>query len=299
MRNTLILILFACGTVKAQTVNPDTSYWKKGGVYSLSVTQVALQNWAAGGQSSVAANTLINLFANYKRERATFDVTLDMGYGIINQGKLPWWEKSDDKLDFSAKYGYQAFDHVYYTSLLNFKTQFSPGYDKVNVPMGERKIISDFLAPAYIILALGLDYKPNDNFNFLFAPVTGKLTIVNNQTLADAGAFGVEPGSNIRTEFGGYIKMIYKKDFNKNLNFSTKLELFSNYLNNPQNIDVNWETLLSAKVSEYVSVTLNTILIYDHDINIARDPDENGVFQKNGPTTQFKEVFALGFNYKF
>lgn len=296
----------------AEPAKKDTTYWTKGGVYGLTFTQVALQNWAAGGQNSLALNTLLSLHANYKRGNITWDNSLDMGYGLINQAKLPWWEKSDDKIDLNSKFGRLAFDSVwYYSALLNFKTQFSPGFDQVGIPLANRTLISDFMAPAYIVLALGLDYKPDPRFSMFLAPVTGKITIVNNQTLADKGAFGVpfgkDPtgapipgaGSKARYEFGAYIKTVLNLKLMENINLTSKLDLFTNYLENPGNIDVNWDVLITMKINKSISATLNTTLIYDDDINIARDPDDMGVPQKNGPVTQFKEVFALGINYKF
>jgi len=102
-----------------------------------------------------------------------------------------------------------------------------------------------------------------------------------------------------RSEFGGYMRAIYSKnDFKnvllKNISFTTKIDLFSNYMNNPQNIDVSWETLIAMKVNKYISVNLNTHLIYDDDINIQEEPD-----QTPGPRIQFKEIFGAGFSYNF
>jgi hypothetical protein len=144
------------------------------------------------------------------------------------------------------------------------------------------------------------------------APFTAKMTIVNNQTLADQGAFGVDKaitdangvpvpgtGKRNRQEFGGYVKMVLRLKIMENIGLISKLDLFSNYLHNPGNIDVNWDVLVSMKINKFISATLNTTLIYDDDINVGRNPDANGVFTHSGPITQFKEVFSLGVNYKF
>ncbi|HYG52309.1 MAG TPA: DUF3078 domain-containing protein [Flavobacteriales bacterium] len=311
----LIALLLASISSGAQqdSLAKDTSYWKKGGLLGLTFTQVSLNNWAAGGQNSMAINSMINLYANFKNEYVSFDNTLDMGYGLINQARLPWWEKADDKIDASSKFGKKANESLWYFSLLfNFKSQFMPGFDKTAIPMPQRKVISNFMAPGYFILALGVDYKPNDNFSLLIAPLTAKMTVVVSQILADAGAFGVDKaktdasgnpipgtGSQTRTELGSYLKFIYKFTVMKNITVVNKLDLFSNYLNHPENIDVNWDVLINMKVNKFISATLNTVVLYDHDINIARDPDEFGVPQRVGPVTQFKEVFSVGFNYKF
>ncbi|MCF6366081.1 MAG: hypothetical protein L3J35_07750 [Bacteroidales bacterium] len=179
---------------------------------------------------------------------------------------------------------------------MNFKTQFEDGY---NYP-DDSSVISSFLAPGYLLVAAGIDYKPNKNMSVFFAPLTSKTTIVNNQVLADAGAFGAEPGKNIRNEFGGYLKVAYTKDIATNINLNTKIDLFSNYLNNPQNIDINWEVLISMKVNKYISANISTQFIYDDDIKF-QIVDETGmpVFGKFGPRPQFKELLGVGFTFKF
>jgi hypothetical protein len=103
----------------------------------------------------------------------------------------------------------------------------------------------------------------------------------------------------MRYEFGGYVRLFFKKDLMKNVNLQTKLDLFSNYLHNPQNIDINWEVLISMKVNKYITATINTQLLYDDDVMIAVDENGDGTPDSSGPRTQFKEVIGVGFSYKF
>jgi hypothetical protein len=161
------------------------------------------------------------------------------------------------------------------------------------------------------VFAIGIDYRPNNIWTAFIAPVTLKTTIVADQNLANAGAYGVTgaeyddlgnlvtKGKTIRNEFGGYLRFKYQKDIITNVNLQTKVDLFSNYLHNPQNIDVNWQVLLAMKVNKYITATLSTHLIYDDDIDIAVDTNNDGITDKTGPRTQFKEVFGIGFSYKF
>ena len=302
----LIFLLMACFSIMSgqitegektlRAVRADTTTgWKKGGVLNVNIAQTSLTNWAAGGQNSVALNGLFSLFANYKKDKVVWDNSLDLGYGLLKQGKDADFMKTDDKIDFLSKYGREAFTNFYYAALLNFKTQMRPGY---NYPDVTNKI-SDLFAPAYLLLAAGMDYKPNAYFSAFLAPLTGKFTFVTDQTLSDAGAFGVAPGEKIKSELGGYIRAIYSKnDFKnellQNVSFTTKIDLFSNYLKNPQNIDVSWETLIALKVNKYISLNLNTHLIYDDDIKIIVEGSETP-----GPRIQFKEIFGVGFSYNF
>jgi hypothetical protein len=299
MKNKLIILLagmvltgFSC---MAQSQVKDT-VWRTGGVFSLNMAQSSFTNWAAGGQNSLSFNGLINLTANYKKNKSAWDNALILGYGqMFIKGGTPDLTKTDDRIDFQSKYGIKASEKWYYTALMSFKTQMAPGY---NYPNTENKI-SDFLAPAYLIFSLGMDYKPKPEFSAFLSPLTSKNTIVNDQVLSDAGAFGVEPGKKFRGEMGAYANLVYKKDeILKNVNFATRLELFSNYLHNPQNVDVSWETFIILKVNKFLSATVNTLLVYDDDVLIKVGEGTEGE-PIMGKRTQFKEVIGVGFTYKF
>jgi hypothetical protein len=179
----------------------------------------------------------------------------------------------------------------------------APGY---NYPDNTNKI-SDLFSPAYLLLALGLDYKPNAYFSAFIAPFTAKFTIVNDKRLSDAGAFGVKPGNKSLSEFGGYLRAIYtkndfKNEFLKNVSFTTKIDLFSNYLKKPQNIVINWETLIALKVNKFISANLNTQLIYDDKIMVPFDKNRNGTIEPGEgirSKIQFKEILGVGLSYNF
>ncbi|MFC1732682.1 DUF3078 domain-containing protein, partial [candidate division KSB1 bacterium] len=294
----LVILFTVHQSIYAQE-NDKTKFWKKGGSAALSFSQVSLSNWSAGGENAVSANSYLNLFANYKKGKSTWDNILELAYGMVKLGEENV-RKSDDKIDFASKYGQLATGKWYYTAMLGFKSQFTDGFNYPN----DSVAISRLLAPAYLLYTLGMDFKPNDNFSLLISPITGKTTIVNDQALADAGAFGVDPleidafgnvtkGKKIRNEFGAFLKMFFKKPVMENVNFQTKLELFSSYTKEPQNVDVNWETMIEMKINKFLTASINTNLIYDHDIQIT-DKDGN-----KGPRTQFKEVFGIGISYKF
>jgi hypothetical protein len=287
-----------------RTHTADTTMgWKKGGVFTATVAQTSLTNWVSGGQNSLSINGLFSGFANYKKGKSVWDNSLDLGYGLMKQGKDANFIKTDDKIDILSKYGREAFKNFYYSALLNFKTQMTPGY---NYPDDSTKI-SDLFAPAYLTLALGLDYMPNSYFSAFFAPVTGKFTFVTDRQLSDQGAFGVTPGNTSKGEFGGYIRAIYsrndfKSEFLKNVSFTTKIDLFSNYLEKPQNIDVSWETLIAMKVNKYLSFNFNTHLIYDDNIQVPFDKNNDGNVEAGESIrslVQFKEIFGVGLSYKF
>ena len=194
------------GDLKKQSEQKEEG-WLKGGMASLTFNQVSLTNWAAGGNNTVAFTSFFNTYANYKKGKLSWDNNLDLAYGLMRQGDNTFpWIKSDDRIELTSKAGKAINTKWYYAGLLNFRSQFAPGYQA----MDKKVKISDFMSPGYLLVALGLDYKPVPSFSAFFAPLTGKTTIVLDQTLADAGAYGVEKatfddlgkmltkGSNIR-----------------------------------------------------------------------------------------------------
>ncbi|MBW6489622.1 MAG: DUF3078 domain-containing protein [Lentimicrobium sp.] len=283
----ILSLLIATGTI-AQTAD-TTQLWTQGFKTSLSFSQVSLTNWAAGGENSFGGNSFLNLFANLKRGKSTWDNSLDMAYGLIKLGDAGV-RKSDDKIDLVSKYGYNIFHkNLFLSANFSFKTQFDDGYKYF--PNDSSVLISKFMAPAYIMLGLGLDYKPYPFLSISLLPITGRLTIVNDKLLSDQGAYGVDPGKTIRPEFGAAFKAVLEKDLVTNISLKSKLELFSNYLDQPQNVDINWEALLLMKVNKYITTNIGFQTIYDHDIMII-DKDN-----RKGPRTQFKQTFGVGFTY--
>jgi hypothetical protein len=288
-----------------RTFVADTAQgWKNGGNFAVNLAQTSLTNWASGGQNSVAINSIFSAYANLIKGKSRWDNSLDLGYGLLKQGETGY-RKTDDKVDFLSKYGRQAFTNFYYAALLNFKTQMQPGYNYIDATTKNK--ISDLFAPAYLLIALGLDYKPNAYFSAFIAPLTAKFTFVTDQALSDAGAFGVASGKKSKSEMGGYLRAIYTKadfkgEFMKNIALTTKIDLFSNYAENPQNIDVSWENMIAMKVNKFISVNFNTHLLYDDNIKVAFDRNDDGTIAADEfvkSKIQFKEIFGAGFSYKF
>ena len=291
MKRIAIAAVFLLLPFFLQAQEADTSYWTRGGVGTLTFSQVSLYQWTAGGEPSFSGAALLNLYANYKKDNISWQNTLDLGYGLIRQGKDENMvtKKSNDRIEFSSQFGLKASEKWYYSGLVNFKTQFAKGYNYPN----DVDVISDFFSPAYLTVSLGMDYKATDNFQVFISPLTGKFTFVMDDTLSMQGAFGVDKGKNSRAEMGGFVKAAYKVKVMENVDLGTKIDLFSNYLKNPQNIDVNAEILLAMKVNQFLSATLNVLMIYDDDVNLLQSDETIG------PGTQVKEVFGVGLSYTF
>lgn len=293
----ILLISFVS---KAQD-KADTA-WTVNSDLSLMFSQASFTNWAAGGENNITFNGFFNFYAGYAKGKSKWENMLGLAFGETKTGEREF-RKSEDKIDFLSTYGIKAAEKWYYSANLNFKSQFTSGYNYHNDSIAKEKI-SNFMAPGYLSFGLGVEYRPLDYLSFYLSPVTARWIFVNDQDLANKGAFGVEPaeyndlgvmvkeGETLKQEFGAYFRFMFVKDVMKNVNVSTKLELFSNYLKDPQNIDVNWDTMIGLKVNDWLSASLAFQMLYDDETPIT-DKDGN-----IGPRTQFRELFSVGLTYK-
>ncbi|WP_319227764.1 DUF3078 domain-containing protein [Draconibacterium orientale] len=288
MKKIFILLFLLPAFAFAQDETKDT-LWTTSGSTTLNFSQVSLNNWAAGGKSSMSGVVMVNYAANYKKDKLNWDNTFDFRYGFLKEEDQKL-RKSDDMIDISSKLGIEASKHWYYSALLNFKSQFAAGYDYPDTD----NAISKFMAPGYLNIGLGMDYK-TDGFSLMMAPVSGKFTFVTDDDLSAEGAFGVEEGKTMRAELGATVKAQLKKDIWENVTMDTKVSLFSNYLDQPKNIDIDWTFKIIMKVNDYLSANLITQLIYDNDVKIQGD-DET---LPPSPGLQFMESFGVGLTFKF
>jgi len=308
--------VFAQDTAKVKVdtaiaVVKDTS-WHRGGFASVAFNQVSLSNWAAGGQSSLSLSAILNLWDNYKKDKVSWDNSLNLGYGMLEQdGGKPI--KNQDIIELNSKYGRLIKGKFNLSALLNIRSQFADGYNYPN----DSVVISKFAAPAYVTVAIGIDYNPTSYLSLFLSPATGRLIIVNDQTLADSGAYGVDPavfdanhnlithGELTKKQFGAYFKAKFLKDFWKTMFVSSDLALFDNYTDPipayRKDIVVNWDNAINIKAGKFLTTSIMTNLIYDHSVDLPTYQTINGVqtVVGKGPKVQFKEVLGIGISYRF
>lgn len=275
--------------IKKDAADTAQYTWKKGGIYNLNLSQGSLNNWAAGGDEfSLSVNTILSLFAFYKKDKHSWDNTLDLNFGYVRSTSLGS-RKNDDRIDLLSKYGRAVSSDWNITTLFNFRTQLLKGYA---YEKEQRTLTSNFLAPAYILTSLGMDYKPNDRFSLFLSPVTARWVIVKDDSLSNKGLYGVEPGQHSRTELGAFVTASYLKAINENVSYKGRLDLFSNYRNNPQNVDVFMSNILSVKLWKAVSASWNVDLIYDDDVRLFGESNRAAALQ-------LKSLVGLGLAVRF
>lgn len=307
-------------------------YWSESLTTNIKFGQTSLTNWAAGGDNTVTMQAFIDANANYKKNTLFWNNRLQLDYGFVYASSKPILQKSDDRIYLESKFGYKNEKMKNFSLSVNydFKSQFTTGYDYLtpSVPSdkpegtglddlerGElkdlwraaRSIKSGFLAPAYTNLAVGIDLKPAKWLSLNLAPVTGGVVIVRNEALRKNYGMDLkkewrevtegvpEDGSQYRSarfEFGAQVKADIAVNVNDNFKYTSQLVLFSNYLDHPENVRVNWDNRFDWKLAKYFSFTLTTNFIYDDKVLIYSDADK-----LTKQRVQFKESLLFGFTY--
>lgn len=263
--------------------------WRKGGIYSLNIAQGSLSNWAAGGEDfSLSINSLLSLYAFYKNGKHSWDNTFDFNLGYINTTSLGN-RKNDDRFDLLSKYGYALTSRLNVAGLLNVRSQFFKGY---TFPDNVKTFSSNFFAPGYILLSPGLDWKPTTNLTIFVSPATARWVIVRDTALSNRGLYGVAPGKSSNLEFGAFATIGYMKEINKNITYKGRLDLFSNYRRNPQNVDLFMSNILNVKLSKVFTATWGVDLIYDDDVRLFGENQQSAALQ-------VKSLVGLGLLVKF
>ena len=284
------ILVFTLGIIPSIQAQPglDTT-WKRGGNIGINLSQVSLSQWAAGGDNALGFTIQFNYFADYKKDRHIWNNRLELDYGL-NKTKSDGTKKTNDNIYLSSMYGYKIAKNLYLSGLLTFQTQFAKGYDYNIDP---DVLISKFMSPGYLMIGGGLTWTPKPWFTATLTPATWRGTFVTSNILSDRGDFGVKPGKHLFSEFGANLRMEAKYEFLKNMTVFSRLSFYSNYLKQPQNIEIIWDVQLNMAINRWFAATITTNMIYDNDTKIIQ---KDGT---RGPRLQFKEALGIGFQVTF
>ncbi|OYQ31894.1 hypothetical protein CHU92_15485 [Flavobacterium cyanobacteriorum] len=271
------------GAVQSDTIGP----WTAKGNASLLFNQSTFDNWVAGGENNIAGNIGINYDINYKKDDWTWDNKFMASYGIVKTRTSAFAKKTDDRLEINSVLGKKMSKYWYYSAFLNFRTQFAKGYvySRDENDAEQRQEYTSFFSPAYLLVGPGILYKKEENLKLNLSPATSKLTFVDkNFTLPDEKYFGVEQGESLRYELGFNASAYYKFDIIANVTLENILNLYSNYLEDPQNVDIDYQLNIVMRINRYMTTNLSFQTIYD-----------DNAFQG----FQVRQVFGVAANYGF
>ena len=281
------ILLAAVGTMGyAQDQEPKEGWTTKGNI-SLLFNQSAFSNWLAGGENNIAGTLGLNYDFNYKKENVTWDNKIIGSYGLVRTKNAEFAKKTDDRIELNSLYGRKASGNWYYSGFVNFKTQLTEGYNYGTDANGKetRESYTNFFSPAYLTFGPGMLWKKSDNLKVNIAPATSKMVFVDkDRTLPDAAYFGVDEGKNLRYELGFYASGYYKFNVMENVSVENILNLYSNYLEDPKNVDLDYQLNVVMKINKYLSTNVAFQTIYD-------DNAYKGF--------QIRQVFGVGVNVGF
>jgi hypothetical protein len=282
------------------------------GNYGLNINQLALSNWAAGGENAWTGKAFANISLIYHKKKLEQKLIGAFAFGISRFGDKRI-EKQDDKIDLTYSLSLDSKTQWNISAVATFNTQFANGYKYPN----DSTIISTFFAPAYLTVSAGYSYKTKDErFQIFMSPMAGKVTFVMNQELADKGSFGVKkgyydqdsvwiPGENIAPAIGVNVIINYKQPISKSINYTTMLNTFYNYLERRDDdrlrLDVNWENTIHFTITKFLSTILFVHLKYDHNTTFPVYEEIEGVqtVVGNASKIQLKESIGIAFIHKF
>jgi len=294
----------------SKKIDADTSKkknWKFGGTVALNISQQTSSYWVGISEDhSLSLGATADLYANYAKKKNTLDNTLKLNYAFQDnqsQGN----RKTADFIDLYTKYGHLLNDSgtLAMAVILNARTQFTNGYDYSYADDAKRRT-SGFFAPATILLTPGLDWRPAKNFSLFFSPLAAKWVLVTNGPYSYyypggikpdgsmetplAEMYGVDPARKVDFQFGAFLSANFTQQLIKNVTYTSRLDLYSNYLDNAQNIDVFWTNNLLFKVNKWLAITYQWNIAYDDNYHPAG---------KQSARTQFLGNLGIGLNGKF
>jgi len=254
------------------TINND---WVLSGKFTFLGNQSSYSYWTAGGQTSVSGTIKIDYDFNYDKNGWNWDTKLITAYGLNSVGGSKFLKKTDDKLEINSLLGKKFTNNLIgnwsYSSFVNFKTQWTKGYRfrKNSEGEEERTELTRFFSPAYLQIGVGLYWKKNKDLWVNMAPITGRLIMVNrfftDNLQENKQYFGVQKGKTSRFELGASVRSFFKFELVENVFVSNRISLYSDYLDNPANIDLDYTINTEMKINKYLTTNLIIQFIYDHN----------------------------------
>lgn len=276
-------------------------YWDKEFSSSYSLNQNHLSNWARGGESSVISMIDVSAKAEYnnKEDKRKWTNTGRLKYGTT-WTDAHGFRTNTDVIEANSQYNSAILEKLDFSSGIYFRTQAAKGYNYPN----DSVVISQFLNPGTFTISSGIEYKPNSNTSINFSPISYKNTFVLDTIKINQTAHGIDNDKKARQEMGGQLVVKNTATFFEDMKIENTLRLFSNYLEKPQNVDVDWEMSIEKQISWYFKIRLYFHLIYDDNVQFpVLDANEEPVLLPDGsekkvPKVQINQLLGLTLSFK-
>jgi len=288
--------------VTLSKIRPDL--WKFKTDLSYLLSQGMISNWAKGGESNISSVLDVTSAINYNNKvtKVNSATSARFALGLQASGKYGGIRKNLDIFEINSKINHKAFGKFDLSGIFQFKSQFLPGFTYPNDTTSI--MVSKFFNPATFILGYGLEYKPDKNTSISFSPLSYKGTFVTDTANINQTKYGIAADKRSKNELGAYLTLNSKLVLFEKINMSNRIQLFSNFLSKPQNVDVEWEMIATMPLNWFTDLRVNVHMIYDDNTLLPVYDRGEPVLgtdgkQKKAPMVQFKELLGVSFVFKF
>ena len=299
-----------------QHIKLKPMFWKYHTDASFMLNQTSLSNWVKGGENSIASALDVTGYADYNNKSLKISSSnfarLKFGYLATGMQSI---RKNLDLLETNSKFNHKAFGKFDFSAILLFKTQIAKGLNYYTAVSGKDSsvMVSKFMNPAILTIGLGLDYQPNKTTSLNFSPLTYRGTFVTDPAYInntyypnriDQTIYGVAKNKYSLNEPGVSFMITNEIKPVPTVSIVNRLQLFTNYIHNPQNVDVDWEMIATAHLNWFTDVRFNTHLIFDDDTKTEELKGGKPILRPDGTTKktariQFKEMLGLSLYFRF
>ena len=298
-----------------QHIKLKAQFWKYHTDASFMLNQTALSNWVKGGERSIATALDVTGYADYNNKQLKISSSnfARLKFGYLATGKDI--RKNLDLLETNSKFNHKAFGKFDFSAILLFKTQIAIGKNYFTTAAGHdtSNMVSKFMNPAILTIGLGLDYQPNKTTSLNFSPLTYRGTFVTDPAYInntyypnriDQTLYGVPKNKYSLNEPGVSFMITNEIRPIPTVSIVNRLQLFTNYIHNPQNVDVDWEMITTAHLNWFTDVRFNTHLIFDDDTKTEELKGGQPILRPDGTIKktariQFKEMLGLSLYFRF
>ena len=285
----LIIILITSVNIYSQEIVEKDSLWTKRGNVTVLLNQTGFSDWVGGGTNNFSGTIKFDYEWEYRNKGWDWLSNVESAFGLAKYKNAPFARKIDDRILIQSIVGKEFTRNLSFSAFFNFTSQIGNGYKyKKDDDNNEiRELTTRIFSPAYFQIGSGFLWKKDEKLWLNYSPIASRLILVSKKftdgLLENETYFGVSPNKSSRYELGANLTFHSEGSLLENVNYKQDLKLFSNYLEDASNIDLDYLAQIEINVNPLLSTQLIFQLIYD----------DNAVSR-----LQVREVFGVGVQLK-
>ena len=284
-----IIILITSVNIYSQEIVEIDSIWTKRGNIAVLLNQTGFSDWVGGGTNNFSATIKFDYEWEYSDQGWNWLSNVESAFGLAKYKNAPFARKIDDRILIQSIIGKEFTKNLSFSAFFNFTSQIGNGYKyKKDVDNNEiRELTTRIFYPAYFQIGSGFLWKKDEKLWVNYSSIASRLILVSKKftdgLLDNETYFGVASKKTSRYELGANLTFHSEGRLIENVNYKQDLKLFSNYLEDASNIDLDYLAQIEINVNSLLSTQLIFQLIYD----------DNAVSR-----LQVREVFGVGVQLK-